>query len=154
MNDSTPSTYEFRRSHEILIAATPAEVLDYVSNPNTWPEWIAASHEIDSPDRPLVKGDHFREEWATRTGPAELKWTVTDSAPGRFWVGETGTPFLGPIIVRYDVVAEASGTRFTRSLHNPARPKPATEAMIAAIDDEAAVSLENIKRNVERRTAD
>jgi len=38
--------YEFERSHEIFIDATPGVVLDYVSNPNSWPEWIYASHYI------------------------------------------------------------------------------------------------------------
>jgi len=146
-------TVEFRRSHDILIDAPASVVLNYVSNPNTWPEWIAASHEIDSPDRPLVAGDTFREQWHTRSGPAELNWRVTDSDPGRLWVGETATAFIGPIIVRYDVEEVGDQVRFTRSLINPARPKPPTEEMIARIDAEAEVCLANIKRNVEARAA-
>lgn len=38
----------FERSHEIVIDAPAGDILDYVSNPNSWPEWIAASHHIDS----------------------------------------------------------------------------------------------------------
>jgi len=145
------TTIEFRRSHDILIDAPPDAVLDYVGNPNSWPEWITASHEIDSPDRPLVKGDTFREQWHTRSGPAELNWRVTDCDPPHLWVGETATEFTGPIIVRYDVEPVGGQVRFTRSLINPARPKPPTAAMIERIDAEAQVCLANIKRHVEAR---
>ena len=63
----------FECSHEILIAASAGDILDYVSNPNSWPEWIAASHHIDSPDRPLVAGD--TEEAKGENRRIELKLT-------------------------------------------------------------------------------
>jgi hypothetical protein len=144
-------TRAFERSHSILIDATPAEVLDYVSNPNTWPEWIAASHEIEAPDRPLAKGETFRENWVTRTGPAALNWRVTDCRPAAYWIAEADTSFIGRIVCRYDVEAVDGGTRYTRTIRNPARPKPPTDDMIRRIDEEAAVCLQNIKRNVEKR---
>ena len=140
---------EFERSHEIFIDAAPGVVLDYVSNPNSWPEWIYASHHIESEDRPLKLGDTFRELWHTKSGEAELNWTVTDFQEARLWIGETHTPFTGTIIVRYDVESIEGRTKFTRTLINPARPKPVTEKIVQAIDTEAAESLENIKRNVE-----
>ncbi len=149
MSERSSATHAFERSHDILIAAAPDAVLDYVSNPNSWPHWLAASHRIDSPDRPLVAGDRFREDWVTRTGPAELRWRVTERAPGRSWTAETATPFLGPIVIHYRVDAEAGGTRFTRTLRNPARPKPPSPAMIDALDAESTEALANIKRNVE-----
>ncbi|MBG04873.1 MAG: cyclase [Rhodospirillaceae bacterium] len=142
-------TYEFERSHEIFIDAAPGVVLDYVSNPNSWPEWIYASHHIESEDRPLKLGDTFRELWHTKSGEAELNWTVTEFQEARLWIGETHTPFTGTIIVRYDVESIEGRTKFTRTLINPARPKPVTEKIVQAIDTEAAESLENIKRNVE-----
>jgi hypothetical protein len=148
MND----TVAFERSHDVLIDGRPGDVLDYVSNPNTWPEWIAASHLIDSPDRPLVKGDSFREQWHTRSGETELRWRVTDSAPGRLWVGEADTTFIGKIIVRYDVEEVDGLTRFTRTMINPARPKAPTADMVERMDAEAEISLANIKRNVEARS--
>ena len=45
------------------------------------------------------------------------------------------------------------GTRFTRILRNPARPKPPTVEMIERMSAEAALGLElgNIKKIVERR---
>ena len=142
----------FNRHHSILINASAPDVLNYVTNPNTWPEWIASSHEISSPDRPLIKGDTFQEQWHTRTGPAVLNWIVTDCKSPRLWIGETSTPFIGKIIVRYDVEDEGSLVRFTRSLTNPSRPKPPTPKMIERIDEEAELSLENIKRNVEAKS--
>ena len=72
-------TIRFERSHDILIDAPAGDVLDYVSNPNSWPEWIAASHHIDSPDRPLDVGDTFQERWHTRTGEVLLDWVVADA---------------------------------------------------------------------------
>ena len=144
-------THKFERSHEILIDATADQVLDYVSNPNSWPEWIFASHHIESPDRPLLKGDAFRELWHTKTGEAELLWTVTAQEPGRLWIGETHTPFTGTIIVRYDVAMRDGACRFVRTLINPERPKPITDKMIAAIDEEATASLQNIKNNLEKK---
>ena len=115
-------TVAFERSHSILIDATPAQVLDYVANPNSWPEWIAASHLIEADDRPLVRGDTFREEWATRTGKVELNWRVTDNAPGRYWVAEADTAFIGRIVARYDVEVVDGKTKYTRTIRNPARP--------------------------------
>lgn len=36
----TENGYRFERSHEILINAEPDQVLNYVSNPQSWPQWI------------------------------------------------------------------------------------------------------------------
>ena len=110
-------TYEFERSHEIFIDAAPGVVLDYVSHPNSWPEWIYASHYIYSEDRPLKLGDTFRKLWHTKSGEAELNWTSTEFQEARFRIGETYTPFTGKIIVRYDVelskVERSSRVRFS-----------------------------------------
>ena len=143
----------FERSHDILIAAPAGDILDYVSNPNSWPQWIAASHHIDSPDRPLVAGDIFHERWHTRTGEALLDWVVTERVHPRLWVAQTQTDFIGTIIVRYEVEPAAGGQRYRRTLINPARPKAPTTDMITRVDQEAAVSLANIKRAVEAQVA-
>ena len=141
----------FERSHEIVIDAPAGDILDYVSNPNSWPEWIAASHHIDSPPRPLAAGERFRERWHTRTGEVLLDWLVTERDHPRLWVAETRTEFIGAIVVRYEVEPAAGGCRYRRTLTNPTRPKAPTEDMIRRIDAEAAASLENIKRAVEAR---
>lgn len=139
----------FERFHEIVIKAPAAAILDYVSNPNSWPQWIASSHEIDSPDRPLQSGDVFHERWATRTGEVRLDWKVLAREHPHLWEAQTHTDFTGPIIVRYEVEAVEGGHLYRRRLINPSRPKMPTEDMIRRIDEEAAISLQNIKKNVE-----
>ena len=139
----------FERSHDIVIAAPPEAVLDYVSNPNSWPQWLAASHHIDSPDRPLAKGETFREKWHIRSGEVVLDWTVTERRPGRFWQAEAMTDFIGKIVAQYSCAAVAGGTRYTRTVINPARAKLPSAEQIRRMDEEAAIALANIKANVE-----
>lgn len=143
-------TIAFERSHDILIDAAPAAVFDYVTNPHSWPEWIAASHEIDSPDRPLAAGDTFREQWMTRE-LVTLEWTVLECDAPRRWLARTATVFTGPILVQYTCEPQGAQTRYTRTVRNPARPKAVTPEMLARIDAEAATALANIKANVERQ---
>lgn len=144
-------TVRFERSHDILIDARPEAIFDYVSNPHSWPEWLPSSHHIDSPDRPLGQGDTFHEKWRTRTGEVQLDWIVTTADRPRLWIGETGTPFTGKIVVRYDVQPVGTQYRYTRTLLNPARPKAPTAEMVKRIDEEAAIGLANIKRILEAR---
>jgi uncharacterized protein YndB with AHSA1/START domain len=144
-------TVHFERSHDIVIDAPPAAVLDYVSNPNSWPEWMPATHHIDAADRPLQQGEQCCEKWATRQGEVALDWSVAQRSP-TVWEARTQTPFTGPIIARYTVEATAGGARYTRTVVNPARPKAPTAEMVQRMDDEAAVCLANIKRNVEARS--
>lgn len=144
-------TVAFERAHSIVIDATPTQVLDYVSNPNSWPEWIAASHEITADDRPLVPGDTFHERWEIRSGEVELNWRVIDHAPGRYWTAEADTAFIGKIVCRYDAEPVEGGTKYTRTIRNPARAKPPTDDQVRRMDEEAEVCLANIKRNVEAR---
>ena len=71
----------FQRSHDIMIDAPPAAVYDYVCNPNSWPEWLAASHHIDGEDRPLLQGETFREQWHIKRGEVHvLKDAMEQSA--------------------------------------------------------------------------
>ncbi|MPY96195.1 MAG: SRPBCC family protein [Acidimicrobiia bacterium] len=144
-------TVRFERSHDIVIEAPPAEVLDYVSNPNTWPEWMPATHHIDSPDRPLQAGDRFAERWGTSGGEVQLDWRVVEREDARLWVAEADTAFIGRIVARYTTEETPAGTRYTRTVVNPSRPKAPTEEMVLRIDAEAAVCLANIKAAVERR---
>ncbi|MBK8764968.1 MAG: SRPBCC family protein [Burkholderiaceae bacterium] len=143
-------TVAFERSHDILIDAPPQAVFDYVSNPKSWPEWIAASHDIDCENRPLRQGETFREKWFTRE-EVLLDWVVLECDPPHRWVARTNTTFIGEIIVQYTFEPVGSGTKYTRTVRNPARPKAPTPAMIERIDAEAATALANIKTNVERR---
>ncbi|MFZ5732408.1 MAG: SRPBCC family protein [Pseudomonadota bacterium] len=142
-------TYAYERSHDILIDAPAAAVLDYVSNPQSWPEWIAASHHIDSPNRPLQKGETFHEKWHTRTGEVSLDWVVLDRVQPRLWKATANTDFIGPIVCTYTCEDVAGATRFIRTIANPQRKKPPTDDQIRRIDEEAALALANIKKNVE-----
>ena len=63
----------FERRHDILIEAPPEAVYDYVCNPNSWPEWLAASHHIDSADRALDAGEAF----ASNGISAAARWCWT-----------------------------------------------------------------------------
>lgn len=146
------ATVAFERSHHIVIDAPPQAVFDYVTNPRTWPEWIAVSHEVNSPDRPLAQGETFSEKWFSREA-IQLDWVVLQADRPVRWVAQTAAGFIGPIIVQYDFEVTEHGTRYTRTVRNPARPKAPTEAMIARIDAEAAIALANIKTNVERKVA-
>ena len=146
-------TVHFERSHDILIDASPADVLNYVSNPQSWCEWMPATHAIDSPDRALRLGEEFFEKWHTRQGEVQLDWKVTERIEAGSWVAETHTEFTGPIVARYSVEPTPDGTRYTRTIVNPSRPKAPTDEMVARMDDEALVCLQNIKAQVERRSS-
>lgn len=146
-------THPFECHHAIVIAAKPAAVFDYVTNPKSWPEWLPSSHQLDCDDRPMRFGDSFHEHWSTRSGKVELDWLVIACDQPHLWIGLTQTAFMGPVVVQYDCEEVEGGTRFTRTLRNPARPKPPTKEMIARIDQEARLGLETIKRNVEARSS-
>lgn len=143
----------FTRKHDTLIDAPPETVFDYVCNPNSWPEWLAASHTIEGPDRALELGQTFREEWEIRRGMIALRWTVTESNRPSAWTCEADTDFIGPIVIRYTFEKEAGGTRYVRQLSNPERPSEPTNDQLQRMDEEARIGLANIKRHVESRFA-
>ena len=115
----------FQRSHDIMIETPPSAVYDYVCNPNSWPEWLAASHHIDGEDRPLLRGETFREQWHIKRGEVRLAWTVTESDPPRAWTVEADTDFIGKIVVRYTFEAVAGGHEIYADI---AQPRPAVGA--------------------------
>ena len=146
-------TVAFERAYSIVIDATPTQVLDYVSNPNSWPEWIAASHEITADDRPLGPGDTFHERWEIRSGEVELNWRVIDHAPGRYWIAEADTAFIGKIVCRYDAEPVEGGTKYTRTIRNPARAraqKPSTLTVSARASGAMPAASSNVSGSVPR----
>jgi uncharacterized protein YndB with AHSA1/START domain len=146
------STFPFEHRNDIVIAAPAEKIFDYVTNPKSWPEWLPSSHHIDCEDRPMRFGDTFHEHWSTRTGRVDLDWVVIACDAPRLWIGLTSaTSFLGPIVVQYNCDDVAGGTRFTRTVRNPQRPKPATEDQVRRMNEEAMLGLNNIKAKVERR---
>ena len=143
---------QFERDHDIDIEASAQAVLNYVSNPQSWPEWMPATHDIRSEDRPLRAGEAFDERWVTRKGEVGLDWLVTERVDPTLWVAETHTTFTGPIIARYVITElDSSHCRYKRHILNPERPKAPTPEMLKRMDDEAAICLSNIKANVELR---
>jgi uncharacterized protein YndB with AHSA1/START domain len=143
------ATHPFAISHNVVIAAPPEAVFDYVTNPKSWPEWLPSSHALDCDDRPMGFGDTFHEHWSTRAGAVDLDWLVIACDRPTLWIGLTQTSFMGPVVVHYTFEAVDGGTRFTRILRNPARQKPPTTEMIARMSAEAELGLANIKRIVE-----
>jgi uncharacterized protein YndB with AHSA1/START domain len=145
------ATVPFKHSNSIVIAAPAEKIFDYVTNPKSWPEWLPSSHEIDCDNRPMGFGDTFHEHWSTRSGRVDLDWVVIACERPTLWIGLTNTTFIGPVVVHYSLEPADHGTRFTRIVRNPQRPRAATEDQVRRIDEEAKLGLANIKRNVEGR---
>jgi uncharacterized protein YndB with AHSA1/START domain len=143
-------TFAFERSHSIVIEAPTKAVFDYVTNPQSWPEWLAASHHIDSENRPLDTGEVFGEKWHIRSGEVSLSWIVRACISPKLWIAQAETDFIGPIVIQYTCEETDGRTTFTRTVRNPARPKPPTDDQLKRIDDDAAIGLKNIKTNVEK----
>lgn len=141
----------FDRRHHILIEAPSEAVYDYVCNPNSWPEWLAASHHIDGANRALNVGETFRERWHIRRGEVTLDWMVTEGDRPNAWAVQAATDFIGPIIIRYTFECFGHVTRYTRHLRNPVRPSAPSVAQLQRMDEEAEIGLSNIKRQVEQR---
>ena len=139
----------FQRSHDIMIDTPPSAVYDYVCNPNSWPEWLAASHHIDGEERPLQRGETFREQWHIKRGEVRLAWTVTESDPPRAWTVEAIR------FHRQDRRRYPSRRRERHQIYadigNPDRPSEPSPEQVARMDEEALIGLRNIKRNVEKR---
>lgn len=148
---SSTETFAFERSHNIIVDAPAKAVFNYVTNPQSWPEWLAASHHIDSENRPLDTGEVFSEKWHIRSGEISLSWIVRACVSPKLWIVQAETDFIGPIVIQYTCEEADGRTTFTRTVRNPTRPKPPTDDQLTRIDDEAAIGLKNIKANVEKR---
>lgn len=141
----------FERSASTVIQVPAETVFDYVTNPHTWPEWLPSSHKLECENRPMGFGDVFHEHWSTRSGPVNLDWVVAIAERPQRWLGLTHAGFMGPVLVEYTIEDAAGGVRFTRTVRNPQRPKPATDDQTARFDAEAELGLANIKRILEAR---
>jgi uncharacterized protein YndB with AHSA1/START domain len=148
--NAAPATFPFEHKNDTVIAASPEAIFDYVTNPKSWPEWLPSSHEIMCENRPMRFGDIFHEHWSTRTGPVELDWVVIACDRPRQWIGLTFTQFTGLIVVQYDLEASGTGTRFTRTVRNPQRPKAVSAEQLGNFDTEAKLGLSNIKAKLEQ----
>ena len=143
------TTFPFEHRNDIVIAAPAERIFDYVTNPKSWPEWLPSSHHIDCENRPMRFGDTFHEHWSTRTGRVDLDWVVIACDRPFLWIGLTNTTFIGPVVVQYNCEAAGGGTRFTRTVRNPQRPKAPTADQVQRLDEEARLGLSNIRTKVE-----
>lgn len=105
--------------NDILIAARPEKVFDYVSRPDLWHEWHPASKSAVLPRVPLQKGDAFGEI-ITVTYPfikisRKTEYRVTLSERAKVWEVR-GSSSLFDLTIHYDFFAEGAATRFCRTL--------------------------------------
>lgn len=106
-------------TNEILIAATPQEVFDYVSRPDLWHEWHPASTSAELPRVPLKVGDAFREiitvKYPLISVQRQTAYTVTVSDPATTWEVQ-GKSSLFDLTIHYDFTSVGEGTVFRRTL--------------------------------------
>lgn len=145
-------TISFRRQHDVLINAPAETIYDFVCNPNSRPLWSEASRKIEAPDRPLKRGEKFREEWGTRRGPVVLNWIVLDDERPNSWTIRADTDFVGPIVIRLCFEQDGATTRCIHHVSNPRRPSEPSADQIRRIDEDTAAGLAEIKRLIEERT--
>jgi hypothetical protein len=144
-------TVSFRRQHDILINA-PAEVIyDIVCNPNARPRWCEASRKVEAPDRPLRRGEKFREEWRTRRGTVVLNWVVLDDERPNSWTIRADTDLVGPIVIRYCLEEVGDATQCIHHVSNPRRPAEPSPEQIRCIEEDIVAGLAGLKRYVEER---
>jgi hypothetical protein len=144
-------TVSFRRQHDALINAPAELVYDIVCNPNCRPLWCEASRKIEAPDRPLKRGERFREEWRARRGIVVLDWIVLDDERPNSWTIRADTELVGPIVIRYCLEEEGDATRCIHHVSNPRRPSEPGPEQVRCIDDDTIAGLAGLKRYVEER---
>jgi uncharacterized protein YndB with AHSA1/START domain len=144
-------TVSFRRQHDVLINAPAEVVYDIVCNPNARPLWCEASRKIEAPDRPLKRGERFREEWRTRRDIVVLNWIVLDDERPNSWTIRADTDLVGPIVIRYCLEEEGDATRCIHHVSNPRRPSEPSPEQVRCIDEDIIAGLAALKRYVEER---
>jgi len=144
-------TVSFRRQHDILINAPAGVIYNIVSNPNSRPRWCEASRKIEAPDRPLRRGERFREDWRTRRGIVVLNWIVLDDERPNSWTIRADTDLVGPIVIRYCLEEQGDATQCIHHVSNPQRPSEPSPDQIRRIDEDTIAGLAGLKRYVEQR---
>ncbi len=142
-------TVSFRRQHDVLIEASAETIYDFICNPKFRPLWSAASEKVDAPDRPLKRGETFREEWHLRRGTIVLDWIVLDDERPNSWTIRADTDIVGPIVIRYCLEQEGEATRCIHHVTNPRRPSGPSPEQIRCIDEEIVSGLAALKRHIE-----
>ncbi len=113
--------------NRILIARTPQQVYDYVTQPWRWHEWHPSSQSAQAESDIMVAGARFREVIRLQPlSPLPLtirrrtQYQVVQAEPGKCWEvrGETSG---GQLSIRYELADDAGGTRFFRRLRYQVR---------------------------------
>lgn len=142
-------------TNEILIAASPRQVFDYVSRPDLWHEWHPASTSAELPRVPLQVGDAFREiitvKYPLISVKRQTSYSVTISDPTTTWQVQ-GKSSLFNLTIHYDFTRVGEGTLFRRTLtylvhgglayFEPLLVRP-------KIKSQSAAALLNLKRRLE-----
>jgi hypothetical protein len=119
----------FTASGETLLAATPEEVYDFVSNPHNWPKLYRGSAGVQSEIRlPVQVGDTWSETVAVGEDfSCRSTWTLITAVRPRKWVfqqvngigaapdGSGGVD--GITTISYTFAPAGDGTLFHRSIH-------------------------------------
>ncbi len=105
------------------IPAAPAAVYDLVTRPARWKDWHPSSlradaHAMDS----LSAGARFEEDIRSAGFVRHLRWQVLDSQPPRRWAANATMDDGSRVSLRYELSAQAGGTRFVRTLDYTLRP--------------------------------
>ena len=144
-------TVAFHRQHEILIGAPVEAVYDVIANPNFRRVWCEASSGIESAERPLKRGERFREKLRTRHGILDLNWVVLDDERPNSWTIRADTHVVGPIVLRYCLSQDGAETRCLLHVTNPRRPSEPSPDLLLRIDQDTREGLAGLKRLIEDR---
>lgn len=144
--------------NEVVIAAPPQRVFDYVSRPDLWHEWHPASTSAQLPRTPLQNGDTFREIITVAYPFIKVRrqtgYRVTISEPAARWEVQ-GCSSLFDLTIHYDFHAEGKGTLFRRTLTYAVKgPLRWFEPIIVRpkIKKQSALALGNLKAHLEAMT--
>jgi hypothetical protein len=147
--------------HSIVIASAPRAVYDYVTQPWRWHEWHPSSRSARAAVERLAVGDTFEEEIALQplaplppTLHRQTHYRVLEAMPGERWEVE-GAMRDGWLRLRYELVPDGAGTRFTRTLRYGAQGMsrlwlPLLRSRQARVSGQA---LDNLKSRLEAERA-
>lgn len=143
-------------TNEILIAASPRQVFDYVSRPDLWHEWHPASTSAELPRVPLQVGDAFREiitvKYPLISVKRQTSYSVTISDPTTTWQVQ-GKSSLFDLTIHYDFTRVGEGTLFRRTLAYSVKGPLRWFEIIAVrpkIRNQSAQALKQLKAHIER----
>ena len=141
-------------SFTVTIDRTPDVVFDYISDVSKHSEWSPKPYRVEGTSGPVKVGDTFA---SIGTIPGDKNHrnevTVTESSkPGRLVLDamEKDQHFINT----FELVAEGSGTRLTRTMDAPKPPFPVSVLfpliLAAFIRPDVNKGLQMLKANLER----